>query len=130
MKIYTIEHQIEVERVLQILHKTLLESPDDIKKQRTPSMTSAYNILESYRFGYISLDEAIEAMRTLRRAQNTDDTEKLHTLRRLRDQRTEAKAKPCTCSSHTIQYEGGCQCERGKRFNELNAAVEKALATL
>ncbi len=44
-------------------------------------------------------------------------------IRDARDALYKAINKKCTCSGFVLQYEGGCQCERGKKI----AACEHAM---
>jgi len=47
----------------------------------------------------------------------------LYAIRDARDALFDASNEKCTCSSFVLQYEGGCQCERGKKI----AACEYAM---
>lgn len=52
-------------------------------------------------------------------------------LRATRDNLEAAHKIRCTCTGFTLQYEGGCQCERGKAINaakDLRAAVVAELS--
>jgi hypothetical protein len=45
---------------------------------------------------------------------------KARVLRGLRYSLRQAEKQECTCSDFTLQYEGGCQCDRGKLIASLN----------
>ncbi len=47
-------------------------------------------------------------------------TNKARVLRGLRYSLRQAEKQECTCSSFVLQYEGGCQCDRGRLINSLN----------
>lgn len=38
-----------------------------------------------------------------------------------------AKAIKCTCSSFVYQYEGGCQCERGRQLLKAEAKLNNII---
>ena len=47
----------------------------------------------------------------------------LSAIRRAKRELAEAKDIKCVCSGFCIQYEGGCQCERGKKIRKAEAEL-------
>ena len=55
---------------------------------------------------------------------------KLNSVIQARDNLNTTKNIQCTCSGFTIQYEGRCQCERGKQIRFFTEQLIKTLDSL